>query len=79
MTIKAINQGIPTDSVNLIFDTIIAVFTALVDDLLTPFMIDVGAKLFFIFLELAPAVGFMLLISLFLYMFHLKYIGPIRG
>ncbi len=72
-------QGIPTDSVNLVFDTIISIWEALVTDLVVPFMIDVGETLFFIFVTVAPTIGFMLLISLFLFMFHIKFIGPIGG
>lgn len=72
-------QGIPTDSVNLVLNTILAIWDALVTDLAVPFLVDVGETLFFIFITLAPTIGFMLLISIFLFMFHLKYIGPIGG
>lgn len=74
-----IQQSIPTDSVNLVFDTIIAIWNALVTDLAVPFLIDIGETFFFIFITLAPTIGFMLLISIFLFMFHLKFIGPIGG
>lgn len=72
-------QSIPTDSVNLVMDTILAIWNALVTDLAVPFLIDIGETLFFIFITLAPTIGFMLLISIFLFMFHLKFIGPIGG
>lgn len=72
-------QSIPTDSVNLVMNTILAIWDALVTDLAVPFIIDIGETLFFIFITLAPTIGFMLLISLFLFMFHIKYIGPLAG
>lgn len=72
-------QGIPTDSVNLVIDTIVSIWVALVDDLLTPFLTDVWDTLAFIFITLAPTIGFMLLIAIFLFMFHIKYIGPLGG
>lgn len=77
--LKRFAQSIPTDSVNLVFNTILAIWDALVTDLAVPFLTDIGETLFFIFVTVAPTIGFMLLIALFLFMFHIKFIGPIGG
>lgn len=68
------NIGIPSDSIDSITDFIDQIVTALVTTMFQPFLENVWEAFVFIFITLAPTIGFLLLITIFLYMFSQKYL-----
>ncbi|MHA2327363.1 MAG: hypothetical protein ACXACR_02480 [Candidatus Hodarchaeales archaeon] len=69
------NIGIPSDSIDSIIDFIDQIATALITTMFLPFLEKVWGAFVFTFITVAPTIGFLLMIAIFLYMFNQKYIA----
>ena len=67
------NIGIPSDSVDRIFDFIDTIWDQIL--VLVIALVEMGWTLFVkVFIDLAPAFGFALIMCFWLYMFYTKFI-----
>lgn len=67
--------SLPSDSVTRVLDFVADLFVALVTTMTVPFLTHAFDALAFIMFTLSPALFFLLMIAVFLWMFNRKYIG----
>lgn len=72
------NIGIPSDSVDQVLDFIDTIWTDVIEVLILAIIEMLWDLIVGIFVDLAPAWGFALVLCFWLFMFHRKYIESPR-